>query len=94
MNTMDDDHDHRPMIGQVVCEATLCEHPDVKTMAFECIAQVADRYYDKLQPYIQALFELTLSCIRDNVNSDAAFQAIEFWNTLCDQVGFKWPLTW
>jgi len=72
---------------QVICEATLCEHAEVKNMAFECIAQVADLYYDKLQPYIQALFELTLACIRDTSSGDAAFQAIEFWNTLCDQVG-------
>jgi len=74
----------RNMIMQVICEATQCESPPVKKKAFECIAQVASLYYDKLQPYITALFELTLSCIKEGT-SDAVFQAIEFWNSLCEE---------
>lgn len=61
-------------------------HAQVKRKAFECIAGVASLYYDKLQPYITALFNLTLTCIRDEATSESAFQAIEFWNTLCDEV--------
>lgn len=74
----------RNMIMQVICEATQCEDARVKKKAFECIAVVASLYYDKLQPYITTLFELTLTCIKEG-SSEAAFQAIEFWNTLCDE---------
>jgi importin subunit beta-1 len=76
----------RNMIMTVICEATQCADPLVKKKAFECIAGVANLYYDKLQPYMPALFQLTLTCIRDDSQSDAASQAIEFWNTLCDEV--------
>jgi len=77
----------RNMIMQVICEATQCDDARVKKKAFECIAAVAALYYNKLQPYINALFELTLSCIKEGKegSSDAAYQAIEFWNTLCDE---------
>ncbi len=74
----------RNMIMQVICEATQCEDARVKKKAFECIAAVANLYYEKLQPYITALFELTLTCIKEG-SSDAVFQAIEFWNTLCEE---------
>jgi importin subunit beta-1 len=74
----------RNMIMQVICEATQCEDARVKKKAFECIAAVANLYYDKLQPYITALFELTLTCIKEG-SSEAVFQAVEFWNTLCEE---------
>jgi importin subunit beta-1 len=69
----------------VICDATQCENDQVKKKAYECIAGVASLYYDKLQPYISALFELTLNCIKSGPQ-DAAFQAVEFWNTLCEEV--------
>lgn len=82
-NNMEKDGE-RNMIMQVICEATQCESQPVKKKAFECIAQVASLYYDKLQPYISALFELTLSCIKEGT-SEAVFQAVEFWNSLCEE---------
>ena len=49
---------------QTVCESTQCTDMKVREKAFECIAHIADLYYDKLQPYVDSLFRLTTTAIR------------------------------
>jgi importin subunit beta-1 len=74
----------RDAIMQAICEAT--QAPDLKTRehAFECCATVAALYYDKLQSYVEALYQLSTNAIRTD-DSSVGMQAIEFWNTVCDQ---------
>lgn len=73
----------RDAIVRVVCEATQCTDMNVRVKAFECIATVANLYYEKLQPYMEALFQLTANAIRSD-NQLVGQQAIEFWSTVCD----------
>ncbi len=74
----------RDMIMTVICEATQCTCPAVRKVAFECISNIASLYYEKLQDYMHALFDITMKAIKGD-SADVALQAIEFWSTLCDE---------
>jgi len=74
----------RNMILQTVCEATQSQNEDVRAAAFENIVQIAFQYYDKLQDYMQTLFQLSFQTIRNDTEK-VALQAIEFWSTLCEE---------
>lgn len=71
-------------LHQVVCEATQCTDPGVRKAAYEAIWTIATLYYDRLQAYMTALFELTLRTIRED-QEDVALNAMEFWSSLCDE---------
>eukprot|EP00904_Undaria_pinnatifida_P013666 jgi/Undpi1/942/HiC_scaffold_10.g04406.m1 len=74
----------RDVIMQVVCEATQCTDANVRKAAYEAIWTIATLYYDRLQAYMQPLFELTLRTIRED-QEDVALNAMEFWSSLCDE---------
>ncbi|CAM9411941.1 unnamed protein product [Ectocarpus sp. 6 AP-2014] len=74
----------RDVIMQVVCEATQCADANVRKAAYEAIWTIATLYYDRLQAYMQPLFELTLETIRKD-QEDVALNAMEFWSSLCDE---------
>ena len=74
----------RDMILKTICEATQSPSAEVRTAAYECIVQIAFQYYDKLQNYMQTLFQLTFATIRNDEES-VALMAIEFWATLCEE---------
>lgn len=62
------------------------QSPDVKIRerAYECLAAIAELYYDKLPAYVEKLFEMSINTIRTD-DPVVGMQAIEFWNTICDQ---------
>lgn len=74
----------RNMIMTTICEATQSADAEVRTAAYECIVQIAFQYYDKLQAYMQTLFQLTFQTIRSDEET-VALQAIEFWSTVCEE---------
>ena len=74
----------RDAIMRAICESTQCTDIKVRERAFECCASVGDLYYEKLQPYVDALFDLTTNAIKTDEQS-VGIQAIEFWNTVCDR---------
>eukprot|EP00567_Pseudictyota_dubia_P000409 CAMPEP_0197465044 /NCGR_PEP_ID=MMETSP1175-20131217/64336_1 /TAXON_ID=1003142 /ORGANISM="Triceratium dubium, Strain CCMP147" /LENGTH=870 /DNA_ID=CAMNT_0043001049 /DNA_START=88 /DNA_END=2700 /DNA_ORIENTATION=+ len=74
----------RNMIMQTICEATQSTDDSVRAAAYECIVQIAYQYYNKLQDYMQTLFQLTFGTIK-NDKENVALQAIEFWSTLCEE---------
>ncbi|GMH99307.1 hypothetical protein TrVE_jg11769 [Triparma verrucosa] len=74
----------RDMIMQVICEATQCTDGKVRAVAYECIVQIGEHYYDKLDDYMQVLAQLTFNSIKTE-EEQVATQAIEFWSTLCDE---------
>jgi importin subunit beta-1 len=78
-----ENENERDAIMQTICEATQCTDVRVREKAFECIAKVADLYYEKLGRYVNALFDLTTGAIR-NDDQTVGLQAIEFWSTICD----------
>jgi importin subunit beta-1 len=73
----------RDLIMNTICEATRSNEAGVRTMAYECIVQIAVLYYDKLQDYMTTLYELTTKSIRED-NEDVARAAIEFWSSLSE----------
>lgn len=54
----------RDMIMQVICEATQCKDGIVRAVAYECIVQIGEHYYDKLDDYMQVLAQLTFNSIK------------------------------
>lgn len=79
-----ENENERNMIMKTICEATQCSDDKVRAAAYECIVQIAFQYYDKLQAYMQTLFQLTFGTIRNDVEN-VALQAIEFWSTVCEE---------
>lgn len=79
-----DNVNERNMIMQTICEATQSSDEKVRTASYECIVQIAFIYYNKLQDYMQTLFQLTFGTIK-NDQENVALQAIEFWSTLCEE---------
>lgn len=73
----------RNMLMTSMCEATQCTDVAVRKGAYECLARVAELYYDYLQPYAPTLFQLTTAAIRTDVE-DVAIPAIEFWASICE----------
>lgn len=78
-----DIEDERNAIMQVVCEATQCSDINVRIKSFECIATIAELYYDKLANYMDAIFQLTSVAIKTD-DQLVGQKAIEFWSTVCD----------
>lgn len=74
----------RNQIMQNICEATQSTSMDVRAAAYECIAQIAFLYYDKLKEYMEVLFNISLKTIETDEET-VAIQAIEFWSTLCEE---------
>ncbi len=74
----------RDMIMTVICEATQCTTTAVRKVAFECISNIASLYYEKLQDYMHALFDITMKAMKED-SVEVVLQAIEFWSTLCDE---------
>lgn len=74
----------RNAIMQAICEATQSKVIAIREKAFECASTVATNYYDKLQAYVEALFQLTINAIRTD-EARVGMQAIEFWNAVCDE---------
>ena len=60
----------RNYIMETVCETanvTPYNSTEIKDAAFQCIVSIGENYYDHLQPYMQALYSLTLACIQGAV---------------------------
>jgi len=74
----------RNYIMQVVCEAAASPEVKVRVASMECLVKIAALYYDKLAPYMQKLFNLTLEGIKRD-DEQVAQQAVEFWSTICDE---------
>ncbi|XP_062003042.1 importin subunit beta-1 [Rosa rugosa] len=74
----------RTYIMKMVCETALSKEVEIRQAAFECLASIASTYYDVLEAYMQALFELTSNAVKGDVEA-VALQAIEFWSSICDE---------
>mgnify|MGYP002837003353 CR=1 FL=1 len=52
-----DNEAERNYIMQTICETTQAEVKELRVAGFECLVRVAELYYDKLAPYMQARAE-------------------------------------
>lgn len=74
----------RNYIMKVVCETAISKEVEIRQAAFECLVSIASTYYEVLEPYMQALFELTSNAVKGDEEA-VALQAIEFWSSICDE---------
>jgi importin subunit beta-1 len=76
--------EERNAIMQAVCDATQCPDAGVRVKAFECIATIAALYYEKLNDYSTALYQITSTAIKTG-EPLVAQNAIEFWVTVAEE---------
>ncbi|KAE8099143.1 hypothetical protein FH972_017147 [Carpinus fangiana] len=74
----------RNYIMKMVCETAISKEVEIRQAAFECLVSIASTYYEKLEPYMQALFELTSNAVKGDEEA-VSLQAIEFWSSICDE---------
>lgn len=74
----------RDYIMKVICEAAIAKEADIRQAAFECLVSIASTYYEVLEPYMQAIFDLTANAVRGDEEA-VALQAVEFWSSICDE---------
>jgi importin subunit beta-1 len=71
----------RNALMTAICEATQSKLVKIRERAFECCATVAEFHYDKLQPYVETLYNLTMRAIQTD-ESTVGMQALEFWTAI------------
>lgn len=76
--------DERNVIMNSICTATQSKNVKIRECAYECCATVGEFYYDKIEPYVKTLYEITMIAIRTD-EPIVGMQAIEFWNTIADE---------
>jgi len=77
--------DERNQIVQtIVINCNCYDNPDVQMAAFECLVQIAQFYYEHLEPYLEGFAELTFQAIK-TLPEKIALPAMEFWSTICDE---------
>lgn len=74
----------RDMIMTMILEVTKVPKEDVRVAAYQCIVEICSAYYDYLSKYISHIFQLSAQAIKHE-EEDVAKQAIEIWNTICDE---------
>ncbi|KAI3783082.1 hypothetical protein L2E82_13144 [Cichorium intybus] len=77
------DNTYRDYIISMLCETAMATEAEIRKAAFECLVSVASAYYDFMEPYMSALFELTSKAFKDEEN--IALQAVWFWICICDE---------
>nr|CAG4707829.1 unnamed protein product [Naegleria fowleri] len=75
----------RNYIMETVCQSTQSPDARIRRVAFECLVKIGYLYYDKLKPYMEAIFTITTKALTDpNEHEDVQLQAIEFWTSLAE----------
>ncbi|KAL3536556.1 hypothetical protein ACH5RR_005017 [Cinchona calisaya] len=74
----------RNYIMKVICEAAVAKEVEIRQAAYECLVSIASTYYEVLEPYMQAIFELTSNAVKGDQEA-VALQAVEFWSSICDE---------
>jgi len=78
----------RNLIMTMIMEATQVQDPvnnsEIRVAAYQCIVEICTEYYEYLQAYISVIFQLSSHAIKNEIE-DVAKQAIEIWNTICDE---------
>ena len=55
----------------------------LRQIAFQCLGKICSMHYEKLSPYMQGVFNMTMSAIA-NETEQVALQAIEVWSTIAE----------
>jgi len=73
----------RDVLMTVILDAAGHTDEEIASSALEIIVVIAAEHYDKLTPYMQKIFKITLESIK-NRTENIAKQAIEFWSTVAE----------
>jgi importin subunit beta-1 len=73
----------RDVLMTVILDAAAHTDEEIASSALEIIVAVAAEHYDKLAPYMQRIFKITLESIK-NRTDPIIKQAIEFWSTVAE----------
>ncbi|GKV51626.1 hypothetical protein SLEP1_g58262 [Rubroshorea leprosula] len=60
------------------------EDLNIRQSAFECLVAISSTYYDRLDPYMKDILDITARAMEEN-EEPVALQAIEFWSSICDE---------
>eukprot|EP00467_Chlorarachnion_reptans_P001009 CAMPEP_0114495092 /NCGR_PEP_ID=MMETSP0109-20121206/5014_1 /TAXON_ID=29199 /ORGANISM="Chlorarachnion reptans, Strain CCCM449" /LENGTH=972 /DNA_ID=CAMNT_0001672199 /DNA_START=429 /DNA_END=3347 /DNA_ORIENTATION=+ len=78
----------RDMIMKMLCEAATSTEHRVKIIGYESLALIAERFYGKLAPYMEAIYTLTVQSLQRQTSEpeddEVAVVAIEFWSVLAE----------
>jgi len=69
---------------QTICTSTQSQDPRIRRVSFECLVKIGYLYYDKLKPYMEAIFSITTKALKDQEDESVQLQAIEFWTSLAE----------
>lgn len=88
-NTLDfarhnmENENERNMIMKSILTITESPHQIPRQKAFQCLGTVSSLYYSKLTPYMDAIWNQTMSAIKNSANDeDTAKRALYFWDEL------------
>ena len=56
----------------------------MRQASWECLARIAQAYYDTLPSYMSDIFALTQRTVKGD-EEEVALQALEFWCTICEE---------
>lgn len=73
----------RNYLMSVLCDGTRATDVHIREITMQSLARIAQLYYEKLKPYMQALFSVTFEAVRKD-DEVVGLQGIEFWSTICD----------
>mmetsp|Transcript_42713 Transcript_42713/g.107818 ORF Transcript_42713/g.107818 Transcript_42713/m.107818 type:complete len:861 (-) Transcript_42713:364-2946(-) len=86
-SNFDAENESDVIMAAIITAAESGATPEIQSKAMECLVGVASLYYVKLNRYIQKIFDVTFKAIKTDTSEDniVAMQAIEFWNTVCEE---------
>lgn len=79
--------EERDVIMSVVCDATQCPDTRVRRSALECIVKIIGEYYQLMDNYMEAIFQLSFEAIKSDAEP-SALQAVEIFSTICEEEMF------
>eukprot|EP00954_Amorphochlora_amoebiformis_P023087 1357800-Amorphochlora_amoeboformis.AAC.1 len=78
-----EDQVKRRLIFEMIFAAAGCADGRVRMQAFQCLVEVAEKFYHQLNETISHIFNLTSEAIQ-GTDEDVAQMAIEFWTTVSE----------
>jgi importin subunit beta-1 len=85
-NNMNRENERNQIVLRI-CEASIVPNIEIRRLAFDCMATLANEYYHVLPAYMDTFYRLTFQAVQqpDTHDEKVALAALEFWCALCEQ---------
>lgn len=70
------------ILKNAIMEATQAQDPRLRALAFACLDNVAELYYEHLADYMKDVYALSTGAIQKDPDESVKVAAIEFWSTV------------